>query len=152
VAGGTRSLQDVFDGLRAAALRDEVVDQAQKRFDEAQAHLRDGNEEAAIPELKAAAAAPMLRFVACAQLGRLFVARAELAKGVEWLERAAQTPPVSPDEGHAVRYELGDALERGGNRTRALVVFMELDAQRARYRDVGTRIEALSRTFEGEEA
>ena len=75
-------------------------------------------------------------------------ARGELATGIGWLERATQAPPVTSDPGHAVQYEFGDALERDGDPTRALVVFMELDARRAR--DVRTRIEALSRTFDGE--
>lgn len=139
-----RSLGDVFKQLRSEAEQDEDVSACHERFDLAQHHLQEGDEEAAASELEHAARAPTLRFVASAQLGRLHVSRGDLAAGIEWLERATQVPPVSPDEGHAVLYELADALERVGEAARALVVFMQLAAQRRAYRDVAARIAALS--------
>ena len=139
-----RPLQHIFDEMRESATTDEAVAAAHERFDLAQYHLRDGHEDAAMIELRAAARAPQLRFAASAQLGRLHIGRGELRDGIEWLERASSGPPVSPDEGLAVLYERADALQRVGEPERALAAFLELDAQRRNYRDVRARISALS--------
>ena len=139
-----RPLQHIFDEMRESATTDEAVAAAHERFDLAQYHLRDGHEDAAMIELRAAARAPQLRFAASAQLGRLHIGRGELRDGIEWLERASSVPPVSPDEGLAVLYERADALQRVDEPERALAAFLELDAQRRNYRDVRARISALS--------
>jgi hypothetical protein len=55
---------------------------------------------------------------------------------------------VSPDEGHAVLYELADALEQQGEPARALAVLLELETQRRAYRDVPRRIARLSAAME----
>jgi tetratricopeptide (TPR) repeat protein len=145
-AGGkpAKPLQTIFNELRARARDTDDATIAHERFDLAQYHLRDGNEDAAMTELREAAKAPVLRFTAAAQLGRLLAGRNELEQATEWLERAAAAPPVTPDEGLAVLYELADALQRMGEPARALAVFMELQSQRRAYRDVAARIAALS--------
>jgi hypothetical protein len=86
-----------------------------------------------------------MRFQACAELGRLYARGGELARGVDWMERAAEAPAPRPDEGHALMYDLADTLERLGESARALAVLMELEADAGRYRDVPSRIERLSR-------
>jgi tetratricopeptide (TPR) repeat protein len=141
-----KPLQAVFDQMRDAAEKEQ--DAAQERFDLAQYHLRDGREADAIVQLELAAQAPIVRFKAAAQLGRLYLWRGDRAAAIQWLERAAEVPPVSPDEGHAVLYELADALEQAGELARALAVLLELDAQRRGYRDTARRIDRLSETIE----
>lgn len=138
-----RSLQSVFNEMRQAAEQEEDYSAAHDLFDQAQYHLRDGRDDEAMSALEAASKAPMLRFKAAAQLGRLNVSRGDLRNGIEWLEQAAQVPPVSPDEGHAVLYELADALERASEPERALAVFIELSAQFRNYRDVQQRMARL---------
>jgi tetratricopeptide (TPR) repeat protein len=145
-----KPLQSVFNEMRARARETEDAAIAHERFDLAQYHLRDGNEAAAMTELREAAKAPVLRFAAAAQLGRLLAARSAFGEAVEWLERAAAVPPVTPDEGLAVLYELADSLERSGEPERALAVFIELQAQRRAYRDVAARIAALSARASGD--
>ena len=71
--------------------------------------------------------------------------RGLLNEGVEWLERAAEAPAPSPEEGHRVLYELAGALEVKGESARALAVLMELEAEADGYRDVRTRITYLAR-------
>lgn len=125
-----------------------VVAARHERFDLTQYYLLEGNEPAALIELEEAARAPALRFMASAQRGRLHADRGEIQEAIVWLERATQVPPISPDEGHAVLYELADALERAGEPTQALVMFMQLAADRRAYRDVQARIVELSRLQE----
>jgi Flp pilus assembly protein TadD len=71
-AGGepAKPLQTIFNELRARARDTDDATIAHERFDLAQYHLRDGNEDAAMTELREAVKAPVLRFTAAAQLGR----------------------------------------------------------------------------------
>jgi hypothetical protein len=92
----------------------------------------------------------MMRFKAAARLGRLLIDRGDLNEGVEWLERAAEAPAPSPDEGYDLLYELAGALEAQGESARALAILMELDAEAEGYRDVRTRITYLSRAQQTE--
>jgi hypothetical protein len=87
----------------------------------------------------------MMRWQAGTRLGRLHIARGDLQAGVEWLERAAQAPAPTEEDGHAVMYELADALERLGESARALAVLLELQADAGDYRDLPARIDRLSK-------
>jgi tetratricopeptide (TPR) repeat protein len=103
-----------------------------------------------ITALTAAAQNPVLQFQASAQLGRLLVRLGRLREGIEWLERATQAATTARDQRLGVVYEYADALERAGERARALDVFADLDFDAASYRDVPERIAALRRAL-GEE-
>ena len=65
------------------------------------------------------------------------------------MERAAEAPAPSADEGLLLLYDLAGTLERAGETARALAVLLEIDADRSGYRDVGERIERLTRAQAG---
>jgi hypothetical protein len=77
------------------------------------------------------------------------IGRGETSEGIEWLERAALAPAPTVDEGWSLLYDLADALERTGERARALAVLLELEADAGAYRDARGRIELLSRAQAG---
>jgi tetratricopeptide (TPR) repeat protein len=108
-----------------------------------------GDTEAAIVTLQRAARAPQWRFKAAYELGRLYVGQGNLRDGVEWLERAAESPVPTREEGHAVLYDLAHALEQQGEPARALAILIELNADAGEYRDVSRRIDELSRAQSG---
>ena len=108
-------------------------------------HARHGRFDEAIAGFERAARAPALRFQAAARLGRLHAERGNFDQAVEWLERAAEAPAPAPDDGHAVLYDLADALEQLGEHARALAVLLELAADVSSYRDIDRRIERLSK-------
>jgi tetratricopeptide (TPR) repeat protein len=139
------ALEDVFDGMRSKAMRESQVQNAQAQYAAAIDHANNGRLEQAIAAFEAAARVPMMRWQAGTRLGRLHIARGDLQHGVEWLERAAQAPAPTEEDGHAVMYELADALERLGESARALAVLLELHADTGEYRDVATRIDRLSK-------
>jgi len=112
-------------------------------------HLAEGRIAEAAEALAAATDNPRTRLKAAAELGRLHIRRGDLQRGVEWLQRAADGPAATPDEGFAVLYDLADALERAGEAARALAIFMDLDADAGGYRDVRARIEQLARAQTG---
>lgn len=82
-------------------------------------------------------------------LGRLYRDHGEINDAIEWFERAAEASNSSADEGHALLYDLGLALEDAGETARALAVFLELQANAGEYRDVADRADRLARVQAG---
>jgi tetratricopeptide (TPR) repeat protein len=138
-------LDEVFDDMRTKAVRESQLQEAQARYAVAIDHANNGRLDQAIAGFEAAARVPMMRFQAGTRLGRLHVARGDLPKAVEWFERAVEAPPPTPDDGHAVMYELADALEHLSEHSRALAVLLELSADAGAYRDIEARIDRLSK-------
>jgi tetratricopeptide (TPR) repeat protein len=112
-------------------------------------HVKAGRMIEAIPALEEASCDPRTQFQAAVELGRLYIGLGELQAGVEWLDRAAEKAPATPEEGFALLYDLADALDRLGQTARALALLIELDADSGGYRDVRARIEYLARTQAG---
>jgi tetratricopeptide (TPR) repeat protein len=143
-------IEDVFAQMRAQSARNQQASAALAQYDEGAKFIEQGLDREAIAALEAAARVPMMRFKAGARLGRFLIDRGDLNEGVEWLERAAEAPAPSPEEGYDLLYELAGALEAQGESARALAVLMELDAEADGYRDVRTRIMYLSRAQQAE--
>ena len=143
-------IEDVFAQMRAKSARELQASAALAQYEEGVRFIEQGLDREAIEALESAARVPMMRFKAAARLGRLLIDRGDLNEGVEWLERAAEAPPPSPEEGYDLLYELAGALEAQGESARALAILMELDAEADGYRDVRTRIMYLSRAQQAE--
>jgi tetratricopeptide (TPR) repeat protein len=146
----TADIEDIFAQMRAKSAREQQASAALQQYEQAVQFIEQGLDKEAIAALEAAARVPMMRFKAAARLGRLLIDRGDLNEGVEWLERAAEAPAPSPDEGYDLLYELAGALEAQGESARALAILMELDAEAEGYRDVRTRIMYLSRAQQTE--
>jgi tetratricopeptide (TPR) repeat protein len=146
----TADIEDVFAQMRAQSARDQQASAALAQYEEGARLIEQGLDREAIAALEAAARVPIMRFKAAARLGRFLIDRGDLNDGVEWLERAAEAPSPSPEEGHDLLYELAGALEAQGESARALAILMELDAEADGYRDVRTRIMYLSRAQQAE--
>ena len=78
-------------------------------------------------------------------LGRLHLEQQRLGKAIEWFERAAEAPAPTADASRALLYDLASTLEAAGEGSRSLAVFVELEAESGGYRDVGLRIDQLSK-------
>lgn len=98
----------------------------------------------AISALEMAAKSPRHRFEAGSMLARLHSGLGEVAKAIEWFERAAEAPPASAEDGRELMYDLGVLLQQSNERARALAVFLELAAQAPGYRDVDKRVAKLT--------
>lgn len=140
----------VFKGLRKATPPPgEGVDQSAQHMKLARTYLEMGMLQEATSSLKTAARSPRRRFEAAALLGRLYREHGELTDAIEWFERAAEATVPTPEEGHALLYDLGLALEDAGETARALAVFLELQANAGEYRDVSDRVDRLARVQTG---
>lgn len=142
-------IEEVFAQMRAKNAREQQASAALGQYEQALQYLEQGLVGEAITALQSAARIPLLRFKAAAQLGRMLIDRGDLNEGVEWLERAAEAPAPTPEEGYALLYELAGALEAQGESARTLAILMELDAETDGYRDVRNRIVQLSRAQTG---
>ena len=92
-----------------------------------------------------ASRSPRHRFQASAFIGRIYRERDQIAKAIEWFERATQAPAPSADDGYMLMYELADALESMGEVGRALAICMELQADAGDFRDINARVSRLSK-------
>ena len=139
-----RNLEEVFAEIRTEVIGDEDADTSADHLALAQTFIEMGMTRDAVSSLEIAARSPRHRFSAARLLGGIRRQEGQLAEAIEWLERAAQAPPTSPDDGRGVLYDLGDALEAAGERARALAVFLELRADAPGFRDVDERVNRLS--------
>jgi tetratricopeptide (TPR) repeat protein len=143
------SLGDIFKGIRKDSSQGDGADQSAQHMKLARTYLEMGMLQEATTSLKTAARSPRRRFEAAAMLGRLYKEHGEITDAIEWLERAAEATVPSPEEGQALLYDLGLALEDAGETARALAVFLELQATAGEYRDVAERVDRLARVQTG---
>jgi tetratricopeptide (TPR) repeat protein len=134
----------VFQDFRHEVTKESGADQSLQHMTIARTYLEMGLAEEAIPALRSAAKSTRLRFEAASLLGRLYKERGEASAAIEWLERAAEAPAPTVDDGRALLYDLATTLEEAGETARALAVFLELQAEGTEYRDVAARTERLA--------
>jgi lipopolysaccharide biosynthesis regulator YciM len=139
--------ETLTDAFRTSRTQD--GDDASEQLKLARTYLDTGMPEEAIDALQSASRSPRHRFEAASALARLYAHRGDFGKAVEWFERAAEAPAPTTDAGRALLYDLGVALEASGEVARALSVFLELQADADRYRDVQARIGRLTRVQTG---
>jgi tetratricopeptide (TPR) repeat protein len=144
-----KSLDSVFKGLRKEAGRGEGADQAAQHMKLARTYLEMGMIEEATASLRSAARSPRHRFEAASMLGRLFREQGDVGQAIEWFEQAAEAHAPGVDDSRALLYDLGVALEESGETTRALAVFLELQADAGDYRDTADRADRLARVQAG---
>jgi tetratricopeptide (TPR) repeat protein len=144
-----RDIDAVFADMRDRMAQ---ADEAEAQLRRATTHLDAGRIDKGIADLESAAKTPVVRFRAASALGRLYVRRGELPRGIEWLERAAEAPAPTDEEGYGLLFELADALEHLGEGARALAILMELEAHAPGYRDVAKRVDRLARAQTGDSA
>ena len=140
-----RSLDQVFRGIRDESGRGSSEEAAAEAYRLALTYHEMDMTDDAIKALETATRSPRQRFDAASMLGRLYLERKDTEHAIEWLERAAEAPAPTPDAGRALLYDLAKVLESAGEQSRALAVFVELEAESGGYRDVSVQIERLSK-------
>jgi tetratricopeptide (TPR) repeat protein len=142
------SLEAIFEAMRPRGADYRTVAEGAELYERGLRRLEDGDIRDGLADLAEAARVPAFRFPSASRLGREYVARGHAHAGIEWLERAAEMPAPNRDAGLAVLYDLGVALNAAGERTRALAVMMEIEADEPNYRDVRQRLQVLVRAEE----
>ena len=144
-----QNLDAVFSEFRSEVSRQDGANEAAEYLGLGKTYIEMGMTDEAINALKTAARAPAQRFEAASLLGRLYLQTNDLPHAVEWLERAAEAPAPGVNEARELLYELGSILDSSGETSRALAVFLELQADAGDYRDVAARVERLARVQAG---
>jgi tetratricopeptide (TPR) repeat protein len=143
------NLEDVFGEFRSAVSKQAGAHEAGEKLTLAKTYLEMGMTDEAMAALTEAAKVPTHRFEAGSILGRLYQKKNDLPHAAEWLERAAEAPASTANEGRELLYDLGAILEVMGETARALAVFLELQTEAGEYRDVAARVERLARVQTG---
>jgi tetratricopeptide (TPR) repeat protein len=144
-----QNLDQVFDEFRSEVSKHTGAKDAAEQLTLARTYLDMGMEDEAIAALKLAARSPSHRFEAGTLLGRMYLKRKDVVHAVEWLERAAEAPAPGVNEARELLYDLGCILEASGETSRALAVFLELQADAGDYRDLAERVDRLARVQAG---
>jgi len=147
--GPAQNLDEVFNDFRSEISKQTGAHEAAEQLGLAKTYLEMGMGDEAMTALRTAARAPVHRFEASSMLGRLYLKKKDLPHAIEWLERAAEAPAPSANDARQLLYELGALLEATGETSRALAVFLELQADAGEYRDVAARVERLSKVQAG---
>jgi hypothetical protein len=140
-----QDLDNVFGSMREQASKRSGLDDAEKEYKRGLALRAAGDIDGCIKALENASRAPKLRFATAWLIARLYRDRGMVGPTLEWLERAAQTPATTTEDGYLVLYELAEALESIGEVARALAVCLELQAEAGEYKDVSERIDRLAK-------
>jgi tetratricopeptide (TPR) repeat protein len=148
-APAPKDLEAVFGEFRSELSKQSDASEAAEYLGLAKTYLEMAMHDEAIDALKTAARAPSQRFEAASILGRLYLKHDDPVHAIEWLERAAEAPAPGVSEARELLYDLGSILESSGETSRALAVFLELQADAGDYRDVAARVERLARVQAG---
>ena len=138
-----------FSDFHTEIERQSGADQSAQHMTLARTYLEMGMPDEALGSLEVASRSTRFRFEAASRLGRLYKDRGDVHQAVEWLERAAEAPAPTLDEGRALLYDLGILVEASGETARALAIFLELQSEAGEYRDVAQRVERLARAEAG---
>ena len=142
-------LDSVFGSMRTQSAKKSGLDEAEKEYKRGLSLRTAGDIDGAIQAFEKAARAPKLRFGTSRLIARLYRDRKDVAKALEWLERASQAPAPTADEGYQLLFDLAEALEEAGESARALAVCMELQSEAGSYKDVDKKIDRLTKVQTG---
>jgi tetratricopeptide (TPR) repeat protein len=140
-----RKANEVFKEMRDEGARTTAEEAAAEQYRLALTYRELGMVEDAIKALEAASRSARQRFDACSLLGRIYIETGDATRAVDWFEHAAEAPAPTPDASRALLYDLAETLDKMGEHTRALAVFVELEAESGGYRDVAGHIQRLSK-------
>lgn len=127
----------------------DINDKYETHYHLATAYKEMGLTEDAIREFQDAIALVKIndgtrRFFQCANLlGHSFLEKQMPHLAVIWYQRSLEVADLMDEEKHALYYELGNALEAGGETKNSIGYFEKLYAEDVNYRDVSQRLNKL---------
>jgi tetratricopeptide (TPR) repeat protein len=140
---GDAALADIFREFQKGVDKQLGKEDYETRYNLGIAYKEMGLVDEAIAEFQLAAKDDARLLECASMLGICFLEKGMPKLAVKWFEKGLQAPGRSEDEYQALRYDLANALEQGGESERALAIFSELFGQNAKFRDVAEKVRRL---------
>jgi tetratricopeptide (TPR) repeat protein len=140
---GDAALADIFREFQKGVEKQLGKEDYETRYNLGIAYKEMGLVDEAIAEFQLAAKDDARLLECASMLGICFLEKGMPKLAVKWFEKGLQAPGRSEDEYQALRYDLANALEQGGESDRALAIFSELFGQNAKFRDVAEKVRRL---------
>jgi tetratricopeptide (TPR) repeat protein len=140
---GDAALADIFREFQKGVDKQLGKEDYETRYNLGIAYKEMGLVDEAIAEFQLAAKDDARLLECASMLGICFLEKGMPKLAVKWFEKGLQAPGRSEDEYQALRYDLANALEQGGEGERALAIFSELFGQNAKFRDVAEKVRRL---------
>ena len=141
---GEALLDEVFKEFQKGVAEQLSDEDSDTHFNLGIAYKEMGLLEEAIGEFQVASHDPSFFVEACSMIG---VCANELGKhqeAAEWYQKALVAPDLSADARIALRYELAASFEQTGELEKAFGLFEEIQSLDPAYREVGTRLAAVT--------
>ncbi len=140
---GDQALSDIFREFQKGVDKQLGKEDYETRYNLGIAYKEMGLVDEAIAEFQLAAKDEKRLLECSSMLGICFLEKGMPKLAVKWFEKGLAAPGRSDEEYQALRYDLANALEQAGDRTKALSVFTDLYGQDASFRDVAEKVRRL---------
>lgn len=137
-------LEEVFREFQRGVQEQLSEEDSDTHFNLGIAYKEMGLLPEAIREFQVASRDPGLFVECCSMVGMCFMEQGMWGQAADWYQKALSAPNLTPEAQLALRYDLAASLESAGDVDRAVGLYQEVVDQSPDYRDVSTRLDALS--------
>jgi tetratricopeptide (TPR) repeat protein len=137
-------LEEVFREFQRGVQEQLSEEDSDTHFNLGIAYKEMGLLPEAIREFQVASRDSGLFVECCSMVGMCFMEQGMWSQAADWFQKALGAPNLTPEAQLALRYDLAASLESAGDLDRAVGLYQEVVAQSPDYRDVSSRLEALS--------
>jgi len=137
-------LEEVFREFQKGVQEQLSEEDSDTHFNLGIAYKEMGLLPEAIREFQVASRDPGLFVECCSMVGMCFMEQGLWGQAADWFQKALGAPNLAPEAQLALRYDLAASLESAGDVDRAVGLYQEVVAVSPDYRDVSTRLDALS--------
>jgi pilus assembly protein FimV len=137
-------LEEVFREFQRGVQEQLSEEDSDTHFNLGIAYKEMGLLPEAIREFQVASRDHGLFVECCSMVGMCFMEQGMWGQAADWYQKALGAPNLTPEAQLALRYDLAASLESAGDVDRAVGLYQEVVAQSPDYRDVSTRLDALS--------
>jgi tetratricopeptide (TPR) repeat protein len=137
-------LEEVFREFQKGVQEQLSEEDSDTHFNLGIAYKEMGLLPEAIREFQVASRDPGLFVECCSMVGMCYMEQGMWGQAADWFQKALGAPNLTPEAQLALRYDLAASLESAGDLDRAVGLYQEVVALSPDYRDVSTRLDALS--------
>lgn len=138
-----QSLEEIVEGFKRGVAEHLSATDYDTHFNLGIAYREMGLLDEAIGEFQLAAKDPGHLVLCCSMLGLCFHDKGMPELAAKWYRKGLEAPGIAEEDHLGLLYDLGNALDAGGDRDGAYKVFVDLYGINSNYRDVVARVTEL---------